>query len=180
MPCSGRGASSSSPRFSGGCGGPELREHLVGLELAGAQELHPRRLLCPELAQSQLASWVVWIGYAHEQARRAVARPGALVEELHAPGAHEVHEQREVAGHVDDEVLADPPNARDRPAFERRQRRVERLERVDSGSERGLDLGAAQRRVEATRGDLDLGEFGHGLKATRAWPRASRTASIKE
>ena len=65
---------------------------------------------------------------------------------------------------VDDELLADPAHSGDRPAVDRVQRRVERLQRVDAGSQRGLDHRPAQRLVEAPGGDLDLRELGHGLR----------------
>ena len=104
------------------------------------------------------------IGDPQQQPRRAVARAGALVVELQPPGAHEVHEQREVAGELDDELLAAAPDRGDRAALERRQRRVEGLQRVDARRHRGLDRRAAQRRVEPAGGDLDLGQLGHTVK----------------
>jgi hypothetical protein len=58
-------------------------------------------------------------------------------------------------------VLAAPAHAGDRGALDGVQRRVERLQRVDARREGRLDDGAAQRGVEATRGDLDLGQLGH-------------------
>ena len=116
--CSGRGAFSSGAQVVGRLAarppGPSVAIDLVVVERVGAQQLHPRRLLRAELAQAQLAPAVG--REPQQQPRRAVAQPGALVVELQAPGAHEVHEQREVAGDVDDEVLAAPPHAGDRAA----------------------------------------------------------------
>jgi hypothetical protein len=59
-----------------------------------------------------------------------------------------VHEHVQVALDVDDQVLADPAHALDRPAVERVQRRIERLQRVDARRERRLDRRAAQRSVQ--------------------------------
>ena len=81
---------------------PERRERVVGRDVLRAQDLDPRALARPELAQAQLVA----VREPDEQARGAIAQRGALVEQLQAPGRHEVHEQGEVAGEVDDEVLA--------------------------------------------------------------------------
>ena len=75
--------------------------------------------------------------------------------------AQQVQEQRQVPRDVDDEVLPAAAHPGDRTPRERVERRVERLQRVDSGRERRSDLGAAQRRVEAAGRDLDLRQLGH-------------------
>src|SRR4051794_18572908 len=150
--------------------GAERRERLVLLQRVRAEHLHPRRLLRAELAQAQLAPVVD----PQQEPGRAVAQRGALVEELQPPGRHEVEEHREIARDVHDEVLAAPPDARDRRALERVQRRVERLQRVDARRERGLDRRAAQGGVEAARRDLDLGQLGHTSESTSAAAARSR------
>ena len=137
----------------------ELRERRVLLQHAGAQQLHPRRLLGPELAQAQLPS----VGDAHEQARGAIARPRAPVIELQSSRVHEVHEQRQATGHLHDQVLAPAAHSVDVPALQLAERGIDRLERVDAGRKRRLDQRAPQRMIEQARGDLDLGQLGHGL-----------------
>ena len=67
--------SRAPPPGSGHASGPSVGERLVLLELAGAQQLHPRGLLGAELAQAQLAAVVE----ADEQPRGAVAGPRRLV-----------------------------------------------------------------------------------------------------
>jgi hypothetical protein len=151
--------------------GAERRQRVVLLERGAAQQLRPSRLVGAELTQAQLATVVD----AHQQPRGTVAQPGALVVELQPAGGHQVHQQREIVADVDDHMLADPPHAGDPLAVERRQRRIERLQRVDARRERRLDAGAAQRVVKPTRGDLDLGKLwqsdfsmhGSGARRTR-------------
>ena len=138
---------------------PERRERVVGRDVLRAQDLDPRALARAELAQAQLVA----VGEPDEQPRGAIAQRGALVEELQAPGRHEVHEQGEVAGEVDHDVLADPPHAGDGGALDRVQRRVEGLQRVDARGERRLHDDAAQRGIQPACGDLDLGQLGHTL-----------------
>ena len=150
--------------------GAERRDRVVLLDLVGAQDLHPRRLLRPELAQAQLA--------ARRRSGRAGARCGraatrACRRAAAAPRDIRCTSSGEVAGDVDDDVLAAAPDALDRRAVDRVQRRVERLQRVDARRERGLDRRAAQRRVEAARSDLDLGQLGH-MVSLRA-PAAARS-----
>jgi hypothetical protein len=152
--CSGRGAFSSAQ--VGGRIGPRLRaercDDVLVADGVGREQLHPRRLLGAELAQAQFAAAFD----ADEQPRRAIARAGALVVELHAPGAHEVRQDHELPADVDREVLADAPHALDRAAGERFQRRVEGLERVDARRHRRLDRRALERRAQAPCRDLDL------------------------
>jgi hypothetical protein len=74
-----------------------------------------------------------------------------------------VDEQRQIA-RLDHEHLPGAADARDLPARERVERGVEGLHRHHAGSERGLDLGALERPVEAPRGDLDLGQLGHNFR----------------
>ena len=72
-----------------------------------------------------------------------------------------------------------PPHARRSPAVERVQRRVERLQRVDARRQRRLDRRAAQRGVQAARGDLDLGQLGHAACwRSRCATRAGRSRTI--
>src|SRR6185437_3264262 len=68
----------------------------------------------------------------------------------------------QVAVELGHEQLAPAPDALKAPALERGQRRVERLERVDPGGQRGLDLAAGDGGADQARGDLHLGQFGHG------------------
>ena len=110
----------------------------------------------------------------HEQAGAAVARLGVDVIELQPPGGHQVHQQRQVAAHVDDEVLAAPPHARDRPAHEGVERRVERLQRVDARRERRLDLRAAERGAQPARHNLDFWQFRHGAECDTLGSAACR------
>jgi hypothetical protein len=63
---------------------------------------------------------------------------------------------------VDREHLADAPHTLDRGALERVQRRIEGLERRDAGGQRRLHLGSGHGGGETARGDLDLGQLGHG------------------
>ena len=63
----------------------------------------------------------------------------------------------EIVVELDHEQLAAPPDALEPPSRERRQRRIERLQRVDPGSERRLDLGAGDGSPDQARGDFDLG-----------------------
>ena len=159
--CSGRapcGASSSaSGGGSGHASGPSLATASSSLDGRRVEQLDPCRLLGPELAQAQLAP----VLEPHQQPRGPVARRRALVEQLQAAGGHQVQQQREIAADVDDEVLADPPHARDGTPGERAERRVERLQRVDAGRQRRLDRRPAQRRVQPPGRDLDLGQLGH-------------------
>ena len=135
---------------SGQASGPSAERGVVGLDLLGAQHLDPRALARAELAQAQLMRLKV-IGDADEQPRRAVAQRRALVVELEAAGRHEVDEERELTGQVDDEVLPAPPERRGSPCRRsRRERRVEGLQRVDAGSEGGS---TSSRRAAPRRGD---------------------------
>src|SRR3954464_4638392 len=165
---------------------PEGRKRVVVGDVRRAQDLDPRALARAEFAQAQLVA----VRQADEQPRSAIAQRGALVEELQAPGRHEVHQQGEVAREVDDEVLAHAPHAGDGGALDRVQRRVEGLQRVDARRERRLDDDTPQRGIQPACGDLDLGQLGHtlmlvarlvraaGLRARARWsrPRAGRTA----
>ena len=179
--CSGRApCAASSSRSGGGSGhasGPSVAIASSSSTSCGAQDLDPRGLLRPELAQAQLAP--LPSGDPDEQPRGAVAQRRALVVELQAPRGHQVHEQGEVAGDVDDDVLAAAPDARRRRAVDRVQRRVERLQRVDARRERGLDRRAAQRRVEAARSDLDLGQLGHMIRSSDRADEASARSGLR-
>ena len=180
--CSGRArASSSARRSAAGPARPPARASRCASSassVVGAQQLDPGRLLGAELAQAQLAA----VGDAHEQPRRAVARAGALVEELQAPGAHEVHEQHEVAADVDDEVLAAPPHAgRSRDPSSAYSGGSNVFSALMPGASADSIVRAAQRRVQPPRGDLDLGKLGHpAVKATPSGPAAQAGATELE
>ena len=102
-------------------------------------------------------------GEPHEDARRPVAKRCPLVEELQAPGRHEVNEHRDaIAGAVrgrelDHGHLPHPPDAGDSPPRERRQRRIDRLQGHHARGKRRLHPGVAQTRVKAADRDLDFG-----------------------
>src|SRR6185437_5908733 len=68
----------------------------------------------------------------------------------------------QVAVELGDEQLAAAADALKAPTLERVQRRVECLERIDPRRQRTVDLAAGHRRADEARGDLDLGQFGHG------------------
>jgi ribose 5-phosphate isomerase B len=74
-----------------------------------------------------------------------------------------MHEQDEVA-RVDREHLADAAHAVQLAAGEGVERRVEGLQRYESGRERRLHARAGDPLREAARSDLDLGQLGHDLK----------------
>ena len=108
--------------------GPERGDHLVAVDLAGAQQLRPGALLGAELAQAKLAA----VGEPDQHPGGAVAKRGALVEHLQAARRHQVDEQGQRlrgAGavvrsgrarrlEVDHGHLPDPPHAGDPPARE--------------------------------------------------------------
>ena len=131
---------------------PERRDDGLRADGIGREQLDPRRLARAELPQSQLAPAFD----PHEQPRGPVAQARALVVELHPPGAHEVREQHELPADIDGEVLADPPDAFDRAALKRRQRRVEGLQRVDARRGRRLDRRAGKRLGKPPCRDLHL------------------------
>ena len=87
--------------------------------------------------------------------------PGALVVELQASRGHQVDEQRQLAGEVEDQVLAATAHREDLLTLERRQRWVEGLQGIDAGGQRGLDLRSLQGAVKQSRGDLHLRQLGH-------------------
>ena len=150
-----------------GRGGPRLGaeggDHLVLFGLALAQELRPRALLGAELAKAQLAP----VREADEDARGAVAKRGALVEDLKAPRRHQVDEEvkapcsSSARRNWTDGHLPVAGRARDFHAGQRAQRRVERLERHHARRERRLDLRAFEGRADASCRDLDLRKFRH-------------------
>ena len=108
---------------------PERGDGLVLRDRVRRQQLRPRPLLRPELAQPQLPA----VLEADEDARRLVSQRRARVEQLQPPGRHQVDEEHEVAG-LDGQHLADPPDAVELPAREGVERRVERLQRTSPGA----------------------------------------------
>jgi len=62
---------------------------------------------------------------------------------------------------ADQEQLAAAPDRRDRPALQGRDGRVERAQRVEPRHHHRRDDNAAQRIVEPSGGDLDLGQLRH-------------------
>ena len=70
-------------------------------------------------------------------------------------------EERKLAGELDNRHLAVAPGALDLAAGERRQRRIDGLERNHSRRERRFDLGAREDGAKAANGDLDFGQFRH-------------------
>ena len=151
--------------------GAERGDHLLAREVAGLEQLRPGPLLGAELAEPQLTA----VGEADEHPRAAVAERGTLVEDLQAPGRHHVDEQDELApvAELDHGHLPDPADAVQGLADDRVQRRFDALQGDHPRSERGLDLGAFQGRLDATRGDLDLGQLRHRARvderANREW-----------
>ena len=148
-----RSAGADRPRL-----GAEARERLLGLERVERQELDPRRLLGAELAQPQLAA----VG----DAARAGARCGRAGPARVSKSCRRPDDIRCISS------ASSPPAStmiclprRRTPSIgrpgERVERRREALQRVDPRRQRRLDLGAAQRAVQAARGDLDLGQLGH-------------------
>ena len=94
--CRGRGALRSSRSCAGEPRvwprlGAELGERLVGLQLARPQRLHPCGLLGAELPQPQLPP----VAQAHEQSRGSVPRARTGLEQLQAPGRHQMDQQHE-------------------------------------------------------------------------------------
>ncbi len=78
-------------------------------------------------------------------------------EEAQPPGAHQVDAQDEVvAVDGEEEVLAAPLGALQPPAVERRQRRVERLQRGDVRGAGLLDRRRGDERIELPHPRLDL------------------------
>ena len=136
--------------------GAERGHGVVLLDLVDRQQLGPGPLLRPELAQAQLAT----VGDAQQEARALVAQRRPAGEQLQAAGGHQVDEDAEVA-QLDDGHLAHAPHAGDLATGEHVERRVERLHGHHAGRERGLDLLALERGVQAPRGDLDLGQLRH-------------------
>jgi hypothetical protein len=83
----------------------------------------------------------------------------------------------EVVVELEQQQLPAPRDAGERPALERVQRRVERLERVDPRRERRLDRLAGQHLGEPARHDLHLRQLGHAgncRPAARRDPVGSR------
>ena len=68
------------------------------------------------------------------------------------------------AGELDDRHLPDAPDACDPAALERREGRVDGLQRDHAGREGRLHLGVPQGRSQPAGGDLDLGQLGHASK----------------
>ena len=62
-----------------------------------------------------------------------------------------------LAVELDNEQLSAAADALEPASRERRQRRVERLQRVDPGRQRGLDLSAGDGATDQACGDLDFG-----------------------
>jgi hypothetical protein len=69
----------------------------------------------------------------------------------------------------EEEVLAAPPGAREPPAFQRRERRVERLQRRDVRRARPLDRECGDGVVERPPVGLDLGKLGN---SSSSWTRS--------
>jgi hypothetical protein len=135
----------------------ERGDRLLGVELPRPQHLHPGGLLGPELAHAQLAP----AGQPQQKPRRPVAHRRALGVQLEPPRRHQVQQHDELVVELEHEQLAAPAHARQLATLERVQRRVERLQRVDAGGERGLDGLARQDGVEPARDDLHLGQLWH-------------------
>ena len=101
-----------------------------------------------------------------QQPRGAIARPGALVVELQAPGRHQVDEQQrlDIAPPATSTISCLPRRrtAVDRAARERRRAADRRLRSaLIPGASADSISRAAQRGVQQARGDLDLGQLGH-------------------
>jgi hypothetical protein len=80
----------------------------------------------------------------------------------------DVEDELAVVGR-EEEVLATTPSACETPTVERRERRVERLQRGDVGRTGLGDRGAADRLVERQPSRLDLGKLGND---SSSWTRS--------
>jgi hypothetical protein len=67
-----------------------------------------------------------------------------------------MHDQGQAAVELQYEQLPAPANPQKPLALDRRQRRIERLQRVDARGQRRLDLRAGERGVEQPCRDLNL------------------------
>ena len=139
---------------------PQRRHHLVGLDLLARQQLRPGPLLGPELAQPQLPP----VLEPDQQPRGAISRRGRLVEDLQPPRRHQVDQQRQVA-ELDHRHLADPPDRRSPPCPPAPRAAARRSSSRSSPAPAPTPTRRpAQGAVEPARGDLDLGDFGHGQR----------------
>ena len=130
---------------------PEVRE--VGLDLLGRGEPDARALLPPALGEQELAASAE---AKPEHRRLRPLRPGLEVAD--AACAHQVDAEDELAvlGR-EEEVLRAPLGALEAAALERRERRVDRLQRRDVSRPRALDRLGGHERVELAHPGLDLG-----------------------
>jgi hypothetical protein len=137
----------------------------LGFELVGPVDAHPGALLRAALGEDQLAAV---LEAEPERGRLGPFRPG--LEEANPTGAHQVDVQDELAVvRGEEEVLATPPSAREVPTVERRERRVERLQRRDVGRPGLGDRRAAHRLVERQPSRLHLGKLGND---SSSWTRS--------
>ena len=114
--------------------GAERGHGLVGRHGVRREQLRPGALLGAELAQPQLAA----VLEPHEDPRRAVAQRGARVEQLKAPGRHEVDQQRQVARPRPPSILPMRADAVELAPGERVERGIERLQRHEARGQRRL------------------------------------------
>jgi hypothetical protein len=137
----------------------------LGLQLVWPIDADARPLLRAALGEDQLAAV---LEAEPERRRLRPLRPG--LEEADATGAHQVDVQDELAVvRGEEEVLATPPSSREAPTVERRERRVERLQRGDVGRPGLGDRRAAHRLVERQPSRLHLGKLGND---SSSWTRS--------
>ena len=142
--------------------GAEMGE--LGLDRVGPQQPDAGPLLAARLGEHELAA----VGEAQPEHRRLRALR-ARREVADPAGAHQVHHQRQLAvvGR-EEQPLRPPPGAREALALERRERRVERLQRGDVSRAGLLDRASAHVGVEGPPPGLDFGQLRHGLSLTAA------------
>jgi hypothetical protein len=137
----------------------------LGLDLLRTEDAHLRALLRAALGEDQLAAVL------QPQPEGRCLRPlRAGLEETDAAGAHQmdVEDELTVVG-GEEEVLAAAARAREAPALERRERRVERLQRRHVRRPCLGDRRARERLVEHPPCRLYLRKLGN---SSSSWTRS--------
>ncbi len=141
--------------------GVRLRaETLDGTDLALADDPPPRLAFGAVLAHQQRD--VVVEPQPDDAALASAGRLGRLLD-VEATGLREVHEDARAA-EVEDQVLAPPAGARERPADERLRRRVERLQARETDRLHCGEGSAADALLEPLGQRLHLGKLRHPIK----------------
>ncbi len=130
----------------------------------------PARFLLPASVRTS------WPPSAKRSLKIGVFGPFLVGTEVAQPtGAHQVDHQNELAviGR-EEQSLRPPPGAGEARAVERRERRVERLQRRDVGRSGLLDRASRHLGVEELPPGLDFGQLGHERSVTVRAPGAVR------